>query len=132
MIWPILARHETELPHFMNIEKQSIPPVVDKDFLASRTSITDSFLRNLIEVFNFEVPKLITKLKRSYRENDFESVKNLGHKLRGMSLNLGAMSLSEIGREIEEADPERVEISIVLLDPVFEKTKQELSQFAGI
>ena len=56
-------------------------------------------------------------------------VKNLGHKLKGMSLNLGALSLSEVGREIEEADPETVYPIISRLDIVFEKTRLELTMF---
>ena len=97
-------------------------------FLAARKDIAGSFLKNLINIFNLEVPKLIAKLKKSHQMLDYEDVKNLGHKLKGMSLNLGAVHLSEIGRTIEEAHPENVHLIVDQVDGVFEKTRLALTE----
>ncbi len=105
-----------------------MPLIIDRNFLAARKDFRGSFLRNLIKIFNLEVPKLIVKLKKSHQMSDYEDVKNLGHKLKGMSLNLGAFQLSEIGRKIEESEPDRVHLIISRLDGVFERTRLELIQ----
>ncbi len=113
----------------MKSKDQSEPLIVDLKFLKSRKDISGSFLKNLINVFNHEAPKLIDELKKCQQLGAVEDVKSLGHKLKGMSLNLGALNLSEIGREIEEADPEIVYPIIDRLDSVFEKTRLELIEF---
>ncbi len=113
----------------MKSNDRSEPLIVDIKFLKSRKDITGSFLKNLINVFNREAPKLIDELKKCQQMGAVEDVKSLGHKLKGMSLNLGALNLSEIGREIEEADPETVYPIIYRLDSVFEKTRLGLTAF---
>jgi|GEM_PF-2124317 len=113
----------------MKSKNQSEPPFVDINFLKSRKDIADSFLKNMINVFNSEALKLIAELKNRRQLGAVEDVKSLGHKLKGMSLNLGALNLSELGREIEEADPEIVNSIIDRLDSVFEKTRLALIEF---
>ena len=113
----------------MKNKNQSEPPFVDMKFLKSRKDITGSFLKNLINVFNYEAPKLISEIKKYQHKGAVEDVKSLGHKLKGMSLNLGALKLSEVGREIEEADPKTVDPIIDRLDRVFEKTRLALTEF---
>jgi HPt (histidine-containing phosphotransfer) domain-containing protein len=119
----------TNLRLAMKGKNQSETPFVDIEFLKSRKDITGSFLKNLINVFNREAPKLIAELKIRQQLGAVEDVKSLGHKLKGMSLNLGALNLSEVGREIEKADPKIVSPIIDRLDSVFEKTRLVLTEF---
>lgn len=87
----------------------------------------NSFFKNLVEVFNLEILTLITQLKKSYQAGDFEAVKNHGHKLKGMSMNLGAVYLSRLGEEIEESRPETLQRAVGQLDDAYDKTQQVLA-----
>jgi HPt (histidine-containing phosphotransfer) domain-containing protein len=110
------------------MDRKEQPPLIDIDFLESRKEITDSFLHDLIELFNEEMPKVIDNIKAQYKANKVEEVKTLGHKLKGMSLNLGAIFLSQQGEKIETDDFESVAPCIDSLDEIYEKTRQALAE----
>ncbi len=112
----------------MPIEQSSLSLLIDIDFLETRREISDSFLREMVDVFNLEAPELITRIKKEHRNNNIAAIRNLGHKLKGMSQNMGAVYLSEIAESIEQGTPEVIRPMIECLDVVYEKTRHILNK----
>jgi len=110
------------------MDRNDQPPLIDIDFLESRKEIADSFLNDLIELFNAEIPKVIENIKAQFKANNIEEVKTLGHKLKGMSLNLGAIFLSQQGERIETNDFRSIAPCIERLDDIYKKTRQALAE----
>ncbi len=116
----------------MSGKKQKPVIVVDREFFASRRQVGEEFVQKLVEVFCEEAPKLIKMIKDTWKSKSLGRISELGHKLKGMSLNVGAEKLSDIGRIIEEKtnDGQIDEVEGVLnrLDDVFNQTEKELYQ----
>jgi len=102
-------------------------PILDLELLKTRENIGVTFLPKLIRAFNMEVPKLMEIIQLSYQNSDYNNVKELGHKLKGMCLNMGALRLSEIGRRIED---EEGDLYLILgqIETIFNETMYQLDQ----
>lgn len=111
------------------IEQKKIKdiPILDFELLKTREDIAETFLPKLIKAFDLEVQKLIRLVQKSYEASNIETVKELGHKLKGMCLNMGAMQLSEIGRKIEEEEGELI-VLLSEMKTVSEETRRQLNQ----
>ncbi|MCP4750085.1 MAG: hypothetical protein GY866_04285 [Proteobacteria bacterium] len=112
----------------MNEQLDENFPILDLEFLETRKVIADTFLSKLIETFYAEVPKLVSKIKFHQQNAEEERIRELGHKLKGMCLNMGAMYLSEIARKIEEEGREKLPVLIREIDAAFDKTRRELDK----
>lgn len=104
--------------------------IIDREFFESRRQVGEGFLTKLVEVFAQEAPKLINQIKELAKSEPSSDLADLGHKLKGMSLNVGAISLSNLGKEIEykakSGNSETVDAIINQLDGVFEETLSEM------
>lgn len=107
-------------------------PIIDVDFFESRRQVGEDFLVKLVEVFGQEAPKLIDQIKNAEVSGESAQLADLGHKLKGMGLNVGAICLSNLGKEIEyktkSGDTELVNAAIGQLDSVFSKTLSEMKE----
>lgn len=74
---------------------------IDQEFFDSRRQIGEGFIEKLVEVFCLEAPKLIGTIANTVGRDDASQLAKLGHKLKGMCLNVGATRLSALGEEIE-------------------------------
>lgn len=80
------------------------------------------FLLELTETFCTTGQKYLTALKEDFQENDISSLQRNIHALKGMSLSIGATSLSKLSLEIEDTLRESKFVSrekLALLDQVF-------------
>jgi len=105
--------------------------LIDQEFFESRRQIGEDFIRKLVEVFSQEAPKLILSIKETVEKKNKTELAKLGHKLKGMCLNVGASALSQLGREIEMNAHKIGENSVTDLinraDRVFEGTLSEMN-----
>lgn len=76
--------------------------LIDIEFFESRRMVGEEFVKKLVEVFVQEAPKLVAQIKSTLDSSDISKLAELGHKLKGMCLNVGAVRLSNIGLEIEQ------------------------------
>lgn len=108
-------------------------PLLDLDVLLSRQEIGDEFFDLLLITFSSEVPELLGKLKQGLKKRDRNIIRQLCHKLKGMSINIGALSLSTAGQEIEEEIYQEsfsvLEAAIEKLQRIFEQTQTELDAY---
>ena len=111
---------------------QESGPYVDPDFFESRKKVGDDFVIKLVIVFRTEAPKLMEKIKVCSKKSGENGLVELGHRLNGMCLNVGATVLSGIGEEIEEkaGRDDFVDIDKLLnkMDDVYKHTIREMEQ----
>lgn len=60
-----------------------------------------NFTAQLLEMFALQVPKLIATINDALNENDLDTVWKSAHKLKGTCLNIGAVKLSALCKEME-------------------------------
>lgn len=60
-----------------------------------------NFTAQLLEMFALQVPKLISIINDALNTNDFDTVWKTAHKLKGTCLNIGAVKLSALCKEME-------------------------------
>lgn len=65
--------------------------------------ITDEDLIDLIPLYLENRQKDLEILKQAYTQNDLETIRSLGHKMKGSGGGYGLDRISEIGKELEEA-----------------------------
>ncbi len=60
------------------------------------------FLQQVLDMFMRQAPECIDEIRAALEAGDFNAMWKAAHKLKGTSLNIGALRLSEICREIEK------------------------------
>jgi PAS domain S-box-containing protein len=60
-----------------------------------------NFTAQLLEMFALQVPKLIATINDALNKNDLDTVWKSAHKLKGTCLNIGAVKLSALCKELE-------------------------------
>ncbi len=90
------------------------------------------FFRQLTEMYLKLSPSLIASVKQNIEDGNFESAGNAAHKLKGSSLNVGAVQVASLSRKIEELclkkNPSGLKHLIEQLDDVFNKTAKEIQK----
>ncbi len=109
--------------------------LIDLEFFESRRQVGEDFLEKLVEVFSLEAPKLIGKIKSEAKAGKPSDLADLGHKLKGMCLNVGAEQLSTMGKQIETfvKDPQEEGIDHLIseLDSVLERTLSKMKMLVS-
>jgi PAS domain S-box-containing protein len=109
-------------------------PVVNRAVLDHLREISpenaDEFLRDVVNMFLQQAPVIVNEMKQYCREQKYAEMGHSAHKLKGSSLNIGAVALGEIcriietnGRENRSIDCDRV---IEELQTVLDRTALEL------
>lgn len=110
----------------MELKSLKSQEFVNSEFFDSRRQVGEGFVEKLVEVFSDEAPKLINKIKQEAEDSDDKEMAELGHKLKGMSMNVGATRLSDLGLEIEkiakDGDREALVRILELLDATLDST----------
>ena len=79
-------------------------PIIDEsaiDALRSMDDGDDGFLKEMITIYLEETPPIIKSLQAGLDNKDKELFIRSAHTLRSSSANVGAMALSELGKELE-------------------------------
>jgi HPt (histidine-containing phosphotransfer) domain-containing protein len=63
----------------------------------------EEFLVELIEVYLEDTPKRLVELRRALETGDTPALTREAHTIKSSSANLGAMKISEIAKELENA-----------------------------
>lgn len=61
------------------------------------------FVQELFATFTEETPALVAAVEASLEGKDFESLKHAAHTLKSTSASLGALRLSAVSRDLEQA-----------------------------
>jgi len=79
--------------------------MLDSDIIYGLKELDDSdHFKEIVNLYLDIAPVLITEIKRSYSEKDFESLKRAAFNLKRASLNLGANRLAEVCVKVESID----------------------------
>jgi HPt (histidine-containing phosphotransfer) domain-containing protein len=81
------------------------PPIVRQEVL-ERIGGDDSFLRELLELYDQEFAAKSKGLEKAARKSDFRSLRELGHGLKGSSANLSLPGLVAAALALETAGKE--------------------------
>ena len=107
---------------------------IERHILEDLTATTDAeFVNELIEAYLDDSPNLINEMKTALQQNDHTTFRRAAHTLKSSSASLGAMSLSEISKELEmigkSEDLNQVDGKLDQLISIFEQVEHELKAF---
>ena len=109
---------------------EPLPPVLDAEVLEELRSILGNEVDRLIEVFLDDTPRLIAALETAATGPDYEMLRNASHTLKSSSANLGAMSLSNAAKKLEQGirtqTLERPAVAVALISNEFARARQAL------
>ena len=88
-----------------NNSKSPLP--IDVPSALERIGGEESFLFDLIDIYIEDFIEKFEKLKTAVEEENFDTIKDIGHNLKGSSANLSLPILQEISYQIEIAGKER-------------------------
>ena len=115
-------------------------PVLNNDLLAQYRQRRTGLLERLIEAFLKEAPHLFQNVREGLDTLDYDAMRMNAHTLKSGSYNLGAVRLSAVCQELENAalnkDTTCIEQLVTKLGPEFFEAEQalkgELAQEKGI
>lgn len=99
--------------------------LIDYPSALDRTGGDEEFLNELLDLYVTEFSSAFEKLRNAVKENDFITVKYIGHSLKGSSANLSLVSLQEAALRMElsgeKKDAGEAEKAIVDIDKEFKR-----------
>jgi HPt (histidine-containing phosphotransfer) domain-containing protein len=105
---------------------------IDLNSALERVGGDESFLYELISIYTQDFSEKFQKLQQAVESGDFETIRELGHNLKGSSANLSLIQLQHVSYDMEESgkdkDIEKAQKSLVLLDEEFRRLQDYLAQ----
>jgi HPt (histidine-containing phosphotransfer) domain-containing protein len=106
--------------------------IIDNDIINELREIgDDEFLGELINTFISQSDDIIDQIEKSYFENNNTLLSQLSHKLKGSSLNIGAIKLGAISKYLElntkNGFPDDTFTKIHELKETYKLTKEKLN-----
>ena len=89
------------------INTSKIPPPIDIPSALERIGGDKAFLFDLVNIYIEDFIDKFEKLRAAVKEENFETIKDIGHNLKGSSANLSLPILQEISYQIEIAGKEK-------------------------
>lgn len=83
------------------------PSPIDMETALERTGGDEEFLFDLIEIFMEDFEPKVAELKSAIKDQNFTSIQEIGHYLKGSSANLSLMQIREVSYQIEIAGKEQ-------------------------
>lgn len=77
--------------------------IFDKKAVNDRFSGDEEFITEIVEVYLQDFTVQMSNLEKALHNNDSESLRKIGHALKGASQNIGAAVLADNANQIEEA-----------------------------
>ncbi len=110
--------------------KTSTP--IDLTSALERVGGDESFLYELINIYTEDFSEKFHRLQQAVESGDFETIRELGHNLKGSSANLSLIQLQHVSYDMEESgkdrDIERAQKSLLHLDEEFRRLQDYLAQ----
>lgn len=78
----------------------------------SKINTNPDFMKELINGFISDTKKLITKIKLSIEEENFEEVQEHAHAIKGSAHNIGALAIAESANRIVNESKKRAYINM--------------------
>lgn len=92
-----------------------------------------SFLREILDLYVKQYPELFEGMRKGYQQSQAKEMTLNAHSLKGASLNIGALQLAEICREIEmkgrNNDFSGVESLIEEVESIYNQTVEAFNKF---
>lgn len=113
-------------------------PSSDEEYM--RTRLTEllketdqEFFREIVETFPPHVQEIAAELQSAWKEQKTNEAIFAAHKLRGVALNFGAVSLAEISKKIEQAgEAKNVTFDPSLLDALQAEVQRSLALLSNV
>lgn len=107
--------------------------MLDSDIIYGLKELDDSnHFKEVVNLYLEVAPVLITEIKRTFEEKDFDSLKRAAFNLKRASLNLGANRLAEVCVKVESMDgklkPEEIEKLVERIVNIYDLTMAEIKQ----
>ena len=103
-------------------------PIFDRSILLENVDNNEKLADEVLNIFFEEETKTLLSLKRNTENSDADGINFSAHKMKGASLAVGAITLSEIAYLIEkdaaEGELERCKENLSKLEKQFELLKQ--------
>jgi HPt (histidine-containing phosphotransfer) domain-containing protein len=103
---------------------------IDMDSVLERVGGDESFLRELLDIYVEDFIEKYPQLEQAISQGDFNSIKEIGHSLKGSSGNLSLTGLHETAYGIElsgkENDIEQAQLHFIRLKEEFKRLKDFL------
>ncbi|MGB9696637.1 MAG: Hpt domain-containing protein [Ignavibacteria bacterium] len=112
-------------------------PLIDWDIVNGLMELGEedgkSFVKEIIDLYISQYPELFDGMQRGYQQAQAKEMTLNAHSLKGASLNIGALQLAEICREIEmrgrNNDFSGVDSLIEEVENVYNLTIEEFKKF---
>jgi HPt (histidine-containing phosphotransfer) domain-containing protein len=113
----------------------STDSIFDWNGLLHRLMGDEDLAKEIIEDFLKQIPENLFAVKNALNKKDLQLIKREGHTIKGASGNVGALTLQEIGGQIEtageEKDLDKARSLVQELDTQLEILKNILAQLNG-
>jgi signal transduction histidine kinase/CheY-like chemotaxis protein len=105
----------------------------DLTYLKEHADGDENFLREMIQIFLKDTPQIISDLKTSINEENFEKIKFNSHSMKGGFLTLGITQAGELIREIErmaeqKSNLQEINKHFVKIEKIFNETQVLLEE----
>lgn len=115
-----------------NKENSPLQTLFDLDSALDRTGGDESFLRELLHIYEEEFQAKTEEIKKAWHAKNFQTVREISHSLKGASANLSLISLEKLFWELEQAsktkDEKKIEKIITVLDQEYRKVRNYLQE----
>ncbi len=110
--------------------------IIDLPTVLERIGGDEIFLQELIQIFIEEYNLKLARLEKAVEENDFQSIQEIAHNLKGSSANLSLPELQKTAYALEtcgrQADKQGCQQNLVRLKRAFEKLINQVKQLGWI
>jgi HPt (histidine-containing phosphotransfer) domain-containing protein len=108
------------------------PSPIDMETALERTGDDKEFLFDLIQIFMEDFDPKAAELKSAINDQNFTSIQEIGHYLKGSSANLSLIQIMEISYQIEiagkESDLEKARENLELLSKEYVYFKEYFAE----
>ena len=85
---------------------EDLSPAIDKEALLKAFDDDWNFLKEVVDVFLSDYPRLLDDLRRAHKERDSDTLMRAAHSLKGMMKNFQAEPAAEVAFELEKKGKE--------------------------
>lgn len=86
---------------------EDLSPAIDKEALLKAFDGDWNFLKEVVDVFLSDYPRLLDDLRRAHKESDSDTLMRAAHSLKGMMKNFQAEPAAEVAFELEKKGKEK-------------------------
>jgi len=111
-------------------QNQSDVSPIDYPSVLERIGGDEDFLNELLELYTTEFPNYFEKLQDAIHKGSCQSIRDIGHTLKGSSANLSLIRLEEISLQMEcagqDKDINKAKDTLLILSKEFQRLKDFL------